>query len=73
MEDTISQQVTATSTLFLLPTDESPAKLEPIRISGNGWRCLRQKSEFQIQKYKTQMEFCMINDCGVRNHEKSVG
>lgn len=20
-----------------------------------------------------QMEFCMINDCGVRNHEKSVG
>lgn len=29
MEDVILQQVTATSTVFLLLTDESPAKLEP--------------------------------------------
>lgn len=41
VEDMILQQATATSTVLLLLTDDSPARLESMSISGNGCNCLR--------------------------------
>lgn len=39
VEDMILQQATVTSTALL--TDDSPVRLEPMSISGNGCNCLR--------------------------------
>lgn len=39
----ILRQATATSTIILLLTDDSPARLEPISVSGNGCNFLREE------------------------------